>query len=63
MKLLRYPAIIARLFEKIKTPVTIRMTPVIIETTRIYRLALLKKLRKILMASEVRRKGMASPAE
>lgn len=40
-----------------------RKSPVTIETARIYLLSLLKYLRKVLIPSEVSKKGMARPAE
>ena len=60
---LKYPAIIANEFEKIKTPVTIRNIPVITEMSFICLLTLLKCLKKVLMPKEVSMKGMARPKE
>lgn len=63
IRLFKYAAMIPREFEKIKTPVKIRKIPVIMETTLMCLLSLLKCLRKAFIKSDVRRKGMASPAE
>jgi hypothetical protein len=60
---LKYPAIIAIELKKIKTPVTIRNTPVITEISPIWRLTLAKCLRKVEIPMEVSMKGIARPKE
>jgi hypothetical protein len=59
----KYPDIIAKELKNIKTPVTMRRSPVTTETILMWCFNLWKCFMKVFMPMDVRRKGMASPSE